>query len=192
MPQFYLIENPYHDYAIALIEHLQRKWQLQPICIYTRPAERRQFAPHHPLLQSPLCRQSHQVEASTLSHFATLVADHFDCVGVLPVVEESVINAARLAAALGVFGQRLEVIERFRNKYALKDYLRGRCDLRLNQSRLVRCAEDVLAQPIPQRFVLKPNSGTASRHIYFGEGRPQRGALEAYFRAAGAGTYVLE
>ncbi len=87
----------------------------------------------------------------------------------LPFNEPTVLPAARLAEELGLAWGAPSVMERFQDKFALKEYLRTtRADIRVNASRRVESLADVLAAraaPAYQRFVLKPNSGFGNRNI---------------------------
>lgn len=112
---------------------------------------------------------------------------------VLPYNEETVLTAAELAEQLGLEWNRLEVMRRFRDKFALKEHLRRqRPDLRLNASRRVSGVDDVFAHPLPARFVLKPNAGFGNRGVGFYTAAVTRRELEAFFARHPGGSWVLE
>ena len=71
-----------------------------------------------------------------------------------------------MSNALGLDWNSLEVMRRFRDKFALKQFLRAsRPDVRVNRSILVRSAAGVLTAGAGAfaRFVLKPNDGYGNR-----------------------------
>jgi hypothetical protein len=91
---------------------------------------------------------------------------------------------------LGLEWNSLEVMRRFRDKFALKQFLRASHPaIRINRSILVRSAAHVFAAGAEgfARFVLKPNDGYGNRDIGIFDSPAGRESIEQFFAKRSAG-----
>lgn len=162
----YIIQNPYHEYAVELMKRIRARFGHTPVCLFTDPRRRWYHERRFPALAelAPDTRVDARLE-DLPALAAALRERHGPVSGLVPFDEASLKDAPRIIEAFGIDWNPPETIARFRDKHALKARLaRERPDLRLNLHRLVRSAEDLGAE-LPERFVLKPNDGAGSRGV---------------------------
>jgi hypothetical protein len=122
----------------------------------------------------------------------------FDVRAVPAYQEPFVIYAAHLLELLGVAWNPPEVVARFRDKFALKEYVRSHDpSVRMNASCRVGSVGEVLEQAQSEqyrRFVLKPADGMGNADILLCPEGPDEVTLERHFqRCVPAGrTCVME
>ena len=121
--------------------------------------------------------------------------DWRDLVGVIPWDEESVLLGAALGEHLGLGWNPLHVIERCRDKYVMKAWLRKHGKVRVNAAAQVTDAEGALAfQRHVGRWpvVVKPTHGSGSTAVFFptDDGSLLRACQEVL--ESGAGEVLLE
>ena len=191
-----LIQDPCHPYALHFLELLQRKYGLRAICFYTNLRERIRNAPQYPLLSSDMVEAAYDVRPDTLSEFATHLKAHYEIAAVIPFGEPTVLNAVELAQRLNLSWAQPEVMRRFRDKFALKDYLREQHpSLRMTASCRVRVLNDIredTAMPAFKRFVLKPNGGYGNRSIGLFDSNASDHQLNEYLHAQHGDAVVME
>src|SRR3954470_3406459 len=150
MARCYLIQDPYHPYAASFIDVIYRTWGHRAVCLYTDDKVRFYEQPAFPILDSDLVAASIDLGDEGLEAAARRLRRRFDIAGVVPFSEQTVAHAAELAGLLGLSWCPAPVLRRFRDKFALKEYVRARHPkVRMNASRRVSSADEVLRAPLP-------------------------------------------
>jgi hypothetical protein len=191
MTPAYLIFDPQHDYALALIDRLKKSDSARPIFIYTDTRSEFYNRSFWPQVRNSDAAEIYFLDHSSEDEILAAIVKKFTVVGVVPYYEKALLPAARLLDHLHVDWNSPEVLRRFRNKSALKDHLRSR-NVQVNSTRRVRTVAEVLAQPLPQKYVIKPNDGFANRDVGFFDSSSGSVELEAYFAAQPCDDYILE
>ena len=188
----YLIQDPYDDDAVRFIRTLFTYFGLRPICFYSDRKQRYYGEHRYPILTSERIEASYDVDLANLTPFADEVRRRYEVLGVIPYREDTVEVAADLCALFDFGWNSAETLRRFRDKHALKTFLRqSNATLRVPQSRLVRRVEDVWAAPVPSRFVIKPNHGFGNRHIGIFDATARDG-VAAHLAREPSASWVLE
>ncbi len=190
-----VIMRPYIDYARLLMPLLWDRYRLRTVAVFTDPVGLRKNFGRAPELRAPYVAASYLADEDRLDAVVDVLRERHDIRAVLPVGEADVLPLARIADALGLEGSDLQVRSRFRDKAALKEFLRSvPGGPRVNVSLLVRTPDDVraaLAEHGLGRAVLKPNAGVSNRDVlYVGPSTPDQ-VLERYFRDP-SGEVLLE
>jgi heptaprenyl diphosphate synthase len=195
MSRAILIQDPHHDYAARFIDQIHRKYGYRAVCFFTDRKRRAYERGAYPILESDAVEAHYEVQGSDLGAFAERVASAHDIAGVIPYNEECVLPAAELSDALGLGWNALDVIRRFRDKFAMKEHLR-RVDpgMRMNASWRVKSVDDVFASgeaPFA-RYVVKPNSGFGNRQVGFFDVTSTRAEIAQFIASARGAPLVLE
>lgn len=165
----YLLQDPHHEYAARFVEHLYTTFGYRAVCFYTHPRERLFHQPDFPILRSECVAASYDVGPRDVSSFAAHLASAHNIAAVLPFNEPTVAPAVELSRLLGLGWAQPDVMRRFHDKFALKEYIRANHpEVRMNATRRADSATDVVQarrDPAYRRFVLKPNSGFGNRSI---------------------------
>ncbi len=181
-----LIANPYHPYAIEFIDRYARMHGLRAVCVYTDEGEMRRQAWRYPELRGPQVSASYLLDVESLEAFTDLLRERHAIVAVVPFNEVVLSLSGRIAELLGLDWAQPGILERFRDKYALKAHLRSLDGgPRINAIAAVHTVDDVQAAVATgsfARFVLKPNGGFGNSHIGFFDADGDPDALSAYFR----------
>ena len=187
----YLIQDPYDPYAIEFITTIFTYFGLRPVCIHTDAKGRYYGEREYPMLKSTMVEASYDADLNDLTGLARRIDERYDVVGVVPWGEVQVAPAAELCALLGIEWNDPEVLARFRDKHALKEYV-GKVapDVRVPMHRLVRSAAD-LDGDLPERFVLKPNDGYGNMSVGVFASTDLDGA-RAHIAAGPGVTWILE
>lgn len=169
----YVIVDPVSDYAQHIIEFLCSRG-LQGIAVFSQEAYVYTF--HHLFVE----HIGHCFDDEYLVSEHPSVEALAECIrqewpeppltGIIPWDELTINLGAHLGEALGVAWNSREVIRRFRNKWAMKSYLREHSEVRVNRSRVVESEEEALAfvrelglWPV----VAKPAEGAGARSVFF-------------------------
>ncbi len=162
----YLIQDPYDLDAQLFIGAMFRHFGMRPVCFYTDPKSRFYGERMFPMLRSCGIERAYDVSFDELGAFAHQVSDEYDVAAVVPYREDTVEVAAELCRHLDLGWNPPDVVARFRDKHALKQHLRTHhLGVRVPWSRPVAGADDLDADDLPDRFVLKPNNGFGNRHV---------------------------
>ena len=188
----YLIQDPYDDDALQFIRTLFTYFGLRPVCFYTDRKGRVYGERKYPELQGDRIEARYDVDLADLPGFVREVKRRYNVLGVIPYREDTIELAAKLCGLLGLDWNPAETVARFRDKHALKTFVKGQDpNVRVPACWLVHGLDDVLAHPLPPRFVLKPNDGFGNRAI--GMFTPHDDAAIAEHLARWPGTtWVLE
>ena len=193
MLKTYLLQNPYDEYAVHFIELIYQKYGLKPVCFYTEPKMRFFMEKYFPQLRGPNILAHHNVDVAQIPAFVRQLQKQYEILGVVPFIEANVEVAAAIAEQLELPWNAPGVLQRFRNKYALKQHLAAQQPgLRLPKICLARQAEDVLAWQRPERFVVKPNDGFGNRDVAIFGHDVGRETLTNYFGQSPGDTFVCE
>ena len=191
-----VLMEPYHAYSTALMAIYARRYGLRTVALYTDPAALRRQARAHPELHGPLVAASYLVPDGRERELADVLAGRYAVQAVVPVFETDVAPLARLAEELGLSWAQPGVLERFRDKGALKEHLRPvPGGPRINVSRYADGPDDVLAALHDEglaRVVLKPNDGWGNQQIGYVDPTTTRSELTAYFETLGTTRVLLE
>ena len=189
----YIIIDPQHDYALSLIDIIAAAYDMRPLCLYTDRRSEFYARAYFPGLQGHRVEASFYLEDIGIAELCAHLQERYDIVGIVPYFEKALQPAADLLEHLDLQWNTPAVVRRFRDKYALKDFLRKNFPaVPMNQSRPVRSASDVFASPLPERYVIKPNDGYANRDVGFFASTDPKARVEEYFSGNQQGTYVLE
>jgi hypothetical protein len=162
----FLIQDPYDLDAQLFIGAMFRHFGMRPVCFYTDPKARFYGERMFPVLRSCGIERAYDVSLDDLAAFAQQVSEEYDVAAVVPYREDTVEVAAELCRHLDLGWNPADVVARFRDKHALKAYLRQHpLDVRVPRSRRVGSADELDADDLPERFVLKPNNGYGNRHV---------------------------
>lgn len=186
----YLIQDPYHPYAIRLMRAMHREFGWRAICYYTDETDLRRDYGAYPMLQDPTqVAASYRVADSGMTAFIEHLAAHHQVRAVVPHYEPAVANVGRIAAGLGLAWNPPDVLERFRHKEALKAYLRSSDPgLRLNFAQVVSGPTEALQIVRARRFdrfVLKPNEGFGNTGVGIFDGHAPVGEVQAFWGESG-------
>ena len=195
MQRAYIIIDPQHEYARELIRIAREKHNLRPICVYIDSRAELYKREHFPELQGPDSLAHFYLDKMSPEMMASAIRARFDVVGIMPYFEQSLTPARELCAALNLSWNADAVVRRFRDKSGLKDFLRQtHPEIPLGASRRVKNVDEVFAQPLPPRFVIKPNDGFANRDVGFfsTDDAGARAQIAAYFGPHQGEDFVLE
>ena len=192
MSDAFLIQNPYHQYAITFCQLLAERG-LRPIFFFTDPKERYYEARHLPAFAELRPLASYEVEPSDLTGFARRIKKRFGRVaGVIPYAEPTLESTIELVRELEIPWNDPQVLSRFRDKAALKDEVtRVRPDLRVGRYIRVRSARD-LPEILPRPFIVKPNDGFGSRGVSVFAAGTRRAEIDAHLHARPGVTFLAE
>lgn len=190
-----LVQDPYRPYAVRFIELFARRYGMRTVAFYTDPVQMRRHRQEFPQLYGPLISASYLVDESQLDAFASMLRERHRIEAVVPYWEATLLPAARIAERIGLSWAQPGVIERFRDKAALKDHLRSvPGGPRMNVSAHVSSLDEVRALVADHgldRYVLKPNDGFGNQLIGFFDSSTSAQQLAAYVAAVGT-DLVLE
>lgn len=160
----YVIQDPYHDYAIRFMHLMHRKYGWRAVCLYTNSTDWRMNHSRYPELRSSeLVSASYRLVPGGLPSFIEHLRTHHDVRAVVPFYELSVKNCSDIATALDLSWAQPQVLDRFRDKRAFKQHVAATDPtIRVNVGELVTSSGEalqVVAREGFDRFVLKPNDG---------------------------------
>jgi hypothetical protein len=180
-----LIMRPYIDYPRTLMPLIESRYGLRTVALYTDPVALHKNFRRAPEIVGPYVSASYLAHEDDLDEVVEVLRRRHQIVACVPSGEADVLPIARIATALGIEGTDLETRERFRDKAALKDFLRSVPDgPRINISRLVRSLDDVrtvMEEHELDRAVLKPNAGVSNRDVLFVDRTTADDVLARYF-----------
>ena len=193
MRQTYILFEPQHEYAAAIMGYLARTHGLKPVCVYLSSKAEVYQRRHFPDLGPERVEASFFLDRMAPADIAAHLNEHYEVLGVVPYAEQTLAPAAALLQHLSVSWNNPALLRLFRDKAALKATLRREHpEIRLNEARLVHTVADVFAAPLPARYVLKPNDGFANRDVGFFEHHSPRAQVVQYFAGGPQGAYILE
>jgi hypothetical protein len=194
MQKVFLIIDPQHEYGMELIRVAAEKYNLKPVCLYIyslAELNKREFFPE---LRTDIAAGHYNLDHLSLEDLVRELQEKFDVVGIMPYFEQSLAPfTAILERMPSLTWNDPAVLKLFRDKSGLKDFLRTHAPhIPQGASRAVKSAQDVFAEPLPQRYVIKPNDGFANRDIGFFESASTRDDVAAYFAANNGAPCILE
>jgi hypothetical protein len=193
MQPTYILLSPTNSYAVQIMAEAQLRFDLQPVLLWANKKEAAFWHRYLPELQHIPVLGEFYLDGQPLGALAALLAERFAVAGVIGYQEQTLELAGKLSNALNLDWNSAEVMDRFRDKNALKAYLRRTAaHIPMNSTRLVADAEQVLQGPVPAKYVIKPNDGMANRDIGFFAASTPKSTLEAYFAGAQGGQFVME
>lgn len=193
----YVIQDPYHDYAIRFMHLMQRKYGWRAVCFYTNSYDWRMNHSRYPELRSSdLVSASYRLAPGGLPSFIEHLKANHDVRAVVPFYEPSVLNCSRIAAGLDLSWAQPQVLDRFRDKRAFKQHVAATDpSIRVNVGALVASPDEAL-QVVQRegfdRFVLKPNDGFGNVGIGIFDGNCSLGAVQEWWHAQDQPQLLLE
>lgn len=189
-----MLQSPYHPYATRFIDWYQGQG-VDVVALYTDRREHDHLAWQFPLGPDRITA-SYLVDETDLPRFAAAVSERWRVVAVVPFWEGAVATAERLAELFGLDWAQPEVLDRFRDKHALKTWVAHHDpSLRLNRTRLVAGVGDIraaLSGPGYDRFVLKPNDGYGNTRVGFFDRRTPDAVLAAHLAQLADRAVLME
>ncbi len=190
-----VLQDPYHPYAVRFLA-LARERGLRAVCVYTDAADMARNIRKFPELAGPDVAASYLIEGRSLEDVAAHLRRQHRVVAVVPHAEPTVLPLARLAELLDLPWAQPGVLERFRDKHALKSYLRSvPGGPRINAIAAVRTVDDVRAALTTgdfARYVLKPNDGFGNSTIGFFDADGDPALLEQYVAERRGAQLLME
>lgn len=169
---YYVVIDPCANYPVYMINFLSR-FGLKAIAVFSEARTfhtwRHLFAP---VLADHVVDEYLVTEWQDLGHMAARIrADHpGEIHGIIPWDELTIQLGAAVGDALGLDWNPPEVIQRFRNKFAMKDAVRRHGGIPINASAIVHDMDEVYqfqrevgSWPI----VVKPTEGAGSSGVFF-------------------------
>ena len=189
----YIIQNPYHDYAVEIMKRIRARFGHTPVCLFTDPRRRYYHERRYPALAELAPDTRIDARLEDMPELAASLRERFGpCAGLVAFSEESLKDAALLLKAFGIDWNTPEAMARVRDKDALKSHLsRARPDLRLNRHFPVRAPAD-LDVDLPERFVLKPNDGAGSRGVGVFRRETPKAELARFLAGQPGQVFILE
>lgn len=188
-----VLQDPYHPYAERFIA-LARAEGLRTVALYTDAEDMGRNLRKFPVLAGPDVSASYLIEGRSWEDVAAHLRRAHHVVAVVPHGEPTVLGLGRLAELLDLPWAQPGVLERFRDKHALKAFLRSvPGGPRINAIASVTGPDDVakaVATGDFPRFVLKPNDGFGNTTIGFFDADGDPAELDQYLRDR-AGTQLL-
>ena len=171
----YLIVDPLGSYAAHLMDFLNRL-RFEGVAIFTSIGRLRAWEHKWIHRFGERVVATYVAEEDRLQDLAeTLDREHpGGFAGIVPWDEMSILLAADLGERLELGWNPPQVIERCRDKYVMKAWLREKSSARINASRKVRNAEEALTfQEEVGRWpvVVKPSGGAGAMQVYFAQNR---------------------
>ncbi len=169
----YLILDPTEEYAAHQKRFLDTL-QLPAVALFSTPRHQAMWEHRWRAELGAHVVGEHLVDREALGGLkATLYAAHPEgFFGLVPWDERHILLAAEISDALDLGWNSREIIERFRDKSILKDWLRRNSTVRINRSRVVEddagaiaFQREVGAWPI----VVKPSGGAGSMAVFFAQ-----------------------
>ncbi len=195
MEKVFLVKDPFHEYAARFIDLIHARHRYRALCYFTDRKRRVYEERKHPLLRSPAVAACVDLGRGDYPRFAAWVKAAYDVIAVVPYNEECVESAAALGAALELAWNDAGVLQRFRDKVAMKAHLRlADPSLRVNESMRAQTPDDAFVRGAPRfaRYVLKPNDGYGNRGIGIFDARTSRDTIADFFKSAGGVPLALE
>ncbi len=189
--------DPYHPYAEALVEACYRSDGLRAVCLHSRRSvATRAHISASPVLRDPARVAAHLVVRTPDASTGRALAARFDVVAVIPHEESQVEHTVQVAEGAGVEWVPGRTLARFRDKYALKAFVREAPGApRMNASTRVASVADVRrarAEGPYDRFVLKPNDGVGNSRIGFFGPAADEASIAAHLDAVRPSPVVME
>lgn len=193
MQKCFLIIDPQHEYGLELIRVAAEKYNLKPICLYIDSLAELHKRAYFPQLRTDLVAAHYNLDQISTADLAQELQTKYDVAGIMPYFEQSLAPFSDLLEHLPLTWNSPDVLRLFRNKSKLKDHLRqADPTIPMGASRFVQNVQEVFAEPLPQRFVIKPNDGFANRDIGFFTSASSRDDIAAYFNDNGNAPCILE
>jgi hypothetical protein len=115
--------------------------------------------------------------------------------GIIPWDEQNIVLGAELGERLGLGWNSRKVIERCRDKFQMKAWLRDHSKVRINQSAVVSDAEHAFAflEKVGRwPIVVKPTAGSGSTDVFFADSRDDLLKYCQVVLESGSGHVLLE
>lgn len=194
----YVILDPNYEYASYMVKFLAQ-YEFHGIAVFTADTQHQIFHERYEQELGEFIVDEYLLpEFPDAMDLATQILNDWqdeEIKGIIPWGEFTVEKGAELGEYLGLDWNPRTVIHRFRNKYALKSYLRYHTDLRINASLLVSNEEEV--REFQERLgkwpiVVKPAEGAGSRAVFFADDMDQLLSYCVEVFNSGQGEVLLE
>ncbi|MFC1853956.1 ATP-grasp domain-containing protein [candidate division CSSED10-310 bacterium] len=197
MMALYVILDPNFEYAAYMTKFLQ-EYDYQGIAVFTSEAKYRIYHSIYAQIIGECIEDEYlSTEFPGLEELADDIMQKYgeELQGIIPWDEATIELGAELGEMLEFDWNSRELITHFRNKYALKDFLRRNTDLRINASQIVTTVEEVeefVATVAMWPIVVKPTEGSGSRGVYFADDLDSLMAYSVEVLKTAQGEILLE
>lgn len=167
----YLILDPTDDYPAYAMRFLDRRG-LEAVALFSSPGHRALWERRWKAELGGRVVAEFVVDRTAIPELAASLRAAFPggFFGLVPWDERHILLAAEIAEALDLGWNPRAVIERFRDKALLKEWLREHGSMRLNRARRVASGSGALAfqrEVGAWPIVVKPTGGAGSMSVYF-------------------------
>ena len=113
----YIIQNPFHEYAVEFMTRIRARFGYTPLCLFTDARRRYYHERRFPILAELAPDTRFDTTPEDLPALAAGLRAKFDrIVGLVPFREESLDDAPRLIELFGLGWNPPQVIARFRDR----------------------------------------------------------------------------
>lgn len=193
MREAYIIVDPCHVDALPYISAMEVAFGMLPICVYQDPKARFYAEQADPRVRPHQVAASVVLEPDRLESLLGELRSRFDIRAVIPWDESYVELAAAMLPHLDVDWMDGDALSMFRDKHRMKETITARDpSIRVPRTRLVRTVEDIRAEPLPDRFVIKPNDGMGSLNLGFFSTETDDDTLTRHLALSRRKPWILE
>jgi len=189
----YLIQDPYDDDAIDFMRSIQMYFGLRPVCLYTDLKERFYGEQQYPILRTDAIEEAVDIGDRSIRSVCDELQDRYDILAVIPYREDTVELAAEICDILKLDWNDRETLLLFRDKFELKRRIvENDPSARVPRYRTIQRLSDVWdGDPLPPRFVIKPNNGLGNQRIGIFD-VDERAAIAEHVQSDPPTTWILE
>ena len=193
-PDVYLILDPYHDYAAAMMRYCFDQHGLKALCLIT---SRRYeiFAKQYVAIDPRHVEARYHLEDQSDDVLLAKIMSKYNPIAFIPHDEPYLMRAMDFLERMPVRWNDPALIRLFRNKQALKQHLKRKDPgLPLNHTRHVSSAAEAIAlrPEFPGSVVLKPNDGMGTLSVGLIHAPDWEGQIKAYFDASQCTSVIME
>ena len=188
----FVLVDPFHPYAQPVIESVARRLGYAPLCLHTggRRGLRRGLR-DYPWLRTA---EHLVVEPGRLEACARGLASERRVAGAIPLTEATLPQTLEVLRGLGAAWNQPAVVALLRDKFALKQRLRE-VDPGLEVGASLRWpagGRPLRIDDLPERAVIKPNSGYGNTSVGYFNRRTPQAELDAFVAARPGTELVIE
>lgn len=196
-PKVIVMFDPVHEYSEPFMRAAYSRLGVQSLALFTSRRDYLRVGGRFPALRGEWIAGRSFFDPNDLPEATARLSAEYDIRAVIPDREEWVTTANQMSQLLGLSWAQGITMERFRDKAALKAFLRSSGGPPMNRSCIVSNSlqtRELVSEWNVERFVLKPNSGFGNRMIaimdcdvpdieisnYFAETHPQVIIMEEF------------
>lgn len=190
------IQNPHHSYGPEYVRIFAQEYGLTSVCNYTDARDAKIHVPLYPVLLSDCVAANLTSLTRNVESLVRYLHDNFNIVAAVPHNEVVLADTTRVNEEFTLDWVPHETLSRFRNKQALKEFVRQwDASLDISPSVVVRTCQEVRAAMDTYGFkkvVLKPNDGWGNRGVGFFDSTASNEEISAFLAVGGDSGVLLE